>query len=331
MRISQAKFSFLTMRSPSADPLLMAHERAVSLSAVQRAALHIQDAFDGTEHVHPREGRALRRLWLVHLALIVPCRLALAGLLLLSFLEQPPWVLEARRHVPNADIETHYPNFGLPMLPVATSLAVEGALLLMLVLDAACMVIAQGVPAVLNGRLPVRVYLCALALAIVDVVVAAAGEARWAMADGSVWPWKSMRLAWHLRLTMLVLRSDDLLSAFDLVRRSIPRFGGVFFVLVLYVLTYGWAAVLLFRRAEEGVSDFDTLAEAIWTLLITLTTANFPDVMMPFYTRSRLVVLFFGPYLLLGHIFLLNLVLAVVVHAYSENRAALATGATDCH
>jgi hypothetical protein len=42
-------------------------------------------------------------------------------------------------------------------------------------------------------------------------------------------------------------------------------------------------------------------------------------------------VLFFAPYLLIGHIFLLNLVLAVVVHAYSENRAALATGATDCH
>lgn len=315
----------------TADPFLMEHERAVSPSAVQRAALHIQDAFDGTEHVHPREGRALRRLWLVHLALIVPCRLALAGLVLLSFIEQPPWVLEARRHVPNADIETHYPTFGLPMLPVATSLAVEAALLLMLVLDAACMVIAQGVPAVLNSRLPVRVYLCALALAIVDaVVVAAAGEAR-RMVEGSGWPWKSMRLAWHLRLTMLVLRSDDLLSAFDLVRRSIPRFGGVFFVLVLYVLIYGWAAVLLFRRAEEGVSDFDTLAEAIWTLLITLTTANFPDVMMPFYARSRLVVLFFAPYLLIGHIFLLNLVLAVVVHAYSENRAALATGATDCH
>jgi hypothetical protein len=111
----------------TADPFLMEHERAVSPSAVQRAALHIQDAFDGTEHVHPREGRALRRLWLVHLALIVPCRLALAGLVLLSFIEQPPWVLEARRHVPNADIETHYPTFGLPMLPVATSLAVEAA------------------------------------------------------------------------------------------------------------------------------------------------------------------------------------------------------------
>ena len=299
----------------SVDPLLLEHQREISPSAIHRAALHIQDAFDGTERIHPREGRTLRRLWLVHLALHLPCRLALAGLILLSFLEQPPWVSDRRQDAHSFDLEAHYPNFGVLMLPVATSLAVEAVLLCTLALDASCMAIAQGVHAVLNGRLPVRVYLAMLTLAVVDFGVAAAGEAG-RSADGSGgWPWRSMRLAWHLRLVMLILHSEDLLSNFDLMRRSIPRFGGIFLVLAVFVLTYAWAAVLLFRSAEDDVTDFDTLPEAIWTLFITLTTANFPDVMMPFYKHSRVVVLFFAPFLIIGHIFLLNLVLAVVVQA----------------
>ena len=47
---------------------LMAPCRRVSAAIVtQRAALHIQDAMDGTRTVHPRPGRLPRMAWRVHI------------------------------------------------------------------------------------------------------------------------------------------------------------------------------------------------------------------------------------------------------------------------
>ena len=63
-------------------------------------------------------------------------------------------------------------------------------------------------------------------------------------------------------------------------------------------------------------SAFLTLGESIWRLFICLTTANFPDVMLPEYNANRASVLFFAAFLLVGHFFLLNLVLAVVVKVH---------------
>ena len=56
---------------------------------------------------------------------------------------------------------------------------------------------------------------------------------------------------------------------------------------------------------------------------VTLTTANFPDVMLPAYERNRWpATLFFGSFLALGMFFMMNLLLATVYNTYSEERAA---------
>ena len=59
-------------------------------------------------------------------------------------------------------------------------------------------------------------------------------------------------------------------------------------------------------------------SEATWELLVLLTTANFPKVMMPAYTASRGYALFFVLYVCFGTFFLLNYVLAVVYSAYTH-------------
>ena len=53
-------------------------------------------------------------------------------------------------------------------------------------------------------------------------------------------------------------------------------------------------------------------------MLILLTTANYPDVMMPAYAQSHWYCIFFILYLLLGLFFLFNLVLAVFYNNYSN-------------
>ena len=51
-------------------------------------------------------------------------------------------------------------------------------------------------------------------------------------------------------------------------------------------------------------------------MLVLLTTANYPDVMMPAYNASRPSVLFFVSFLLVGLFFCMNLVLARYVCRY---------------
>ena len=46
-------------------------------------------------------------------------------------------------------------------------------------------------------------------------------------------------------------------------------------------------------------------------MLVLITTANFPDIMLPSYDRHSLAALFFVVYLVIGLYFLMNLVLAV--------------------
>lgn len=85
------------------------------------------------------------------------------------------------------------------------------------------------------------------------------------------------------------------------------------------MLFYAWFGVVLFYGTEQGTRDFPNLIEALWTLWICVTTANYPDVMMPAYNENRLSSIFFVSFMILIFFFLMNLVLAAVVNAYDES------------
>ena len=74
-------------------------------------------------------------------------------------------------------------------------------------------------------------------------------------------------------------------------------------------------------ESAEG-AQLPTLSEASWQLLILLTTANFPDVMMPAYSEARLTCLFFIFFVVVGVFFLANYLLAVVYKAYTDTERA---------
>ena len=81
---------------------------------------------------------------------------------------------------------------------------------------------------------------------------------------------------------------------------------------------------------------YETMMEAIQQLFILLSTANFPDVMMPVYNLRPLGAVFFVYFLIIGLFFLMNLVLAVVYEYYKvqsteflQRRVARETAAFD--
>uniref|UniRef100_A0A2R5L484 Putative two pore calcium channel protein n=1 Tax=Ornithodoros turicata TaxID=34597 RepID=A0A2R5L484_9ACAR len=79
-------------------------------------------------------------------------------------------------------------------------------------------------------------------------------------------------------------------------------------------------AVLGFHifTADKSAQYFDTFYDSFVNLFVLLTTSNFPDVMMPYYARSKWAAFFFVIFLLVHLYFLMNLLLAVVYERFSS-------------
>eukprot|EP00957_Ditylum_brightwellii_P128664 9814810-Ditylum_brightwellii.AAC.1 len=75
--------------------------------------------------------------------------------------------------------------------------------------------------------------------------------------------------------------------------------------------------VVAFHETHEGTESFSDIFEAMWTLWICITTANYPDVMMPAYNQSRLVVFYFVSFMAVSFFFMMNVILASVVNSYN--------------
>jgi len=80
----------------------------------------------------------------------------------------------------------------------------------------------------------------------------------------------------------------------------------------LFVCSYATVGHFMFRYTYEGFNYFDSISAANYNMLILITTANFPDVMLPAYNDSYWIMLFFVSYLLIGLYFLMSFLLANV-------------------
>ncbi len=69
---------------------------------------------------------------------------------------------------------------------------------------------------------------------------------------------------------------------------------------------------------DDSPDEFGTFYRSIVSLFICLTTANFPDVMVPSFQRSGAAAIFFVVFLVLGIFVFLNLILAMVFNSYKE-------------
>ena len=83
-----------------------------------------------------------------------------------------------------------------------------------------------------------------------------------------------------------------------------------------YIFVFALVGFYLFGYSFEGFTYFGDLSESYVNMLTLLTTANFPDVMLPAYHKNFFYCLFFVLYLTVGLFFLLNLMLASVFNKY---------------
>lgn len=90
-------------------------------------------------------------------------------------------------------------------------------------------------------------------------------------------------------------------------------------LLLVLMVFYAWFGVVMFVDTDEGDNLFPSLVEGLWTLYICLTTANYPDVMMPGYNENRWVAVYFVSFMIITFFFFMNVILAAVVNEYDTN------------
>lgn len=104
-------------------------------------------------------------------------------------------------------------------------------------------------------------------------------------------------------------------------------------LILVKIFTYiGFFAVVgfyVFAGTFEGSIYFSTLSDSYYNLLVLITTANFPDVMLPAYNENYFYSLFFVVYLCFGLYFLLNLLLAKVFSNYRKRLEQKVTSKTE--
>ena len=85
----------------------------------------------------------------------------------------------------------------------------------------------------------------------------------------------------------------------------------------IYMVFWAFLGTVLFYGTNEGSQSFSNLVESLWTLWICVTTANYPDVMMPAYNSNRLAASYFLIFMIVTFFFA-NLIQASVVNNYDD-------------
>ena len=92
----------------------------------------------------------------------------------------------------------------------------------------------------------------------------------------------------------------------------------IFLMMFIYMVFWAFLGTVMFYDTDEGRQSFSSLVESLWTLWICVTTANYPDVMMPAYNKSRIVGLYFVIFMIITFFFFANLISASVVNTYND-------------
>ncbi|XP_013381725.1 two pore calcium channel protein 1 [Lingula anatina] len=100
------------------------------------------------------------------------------------------------------------------------------------------------------------------------------------------------------------------------ILQSLPPILDMIALLLFFMLIFSILGFYLFSTNPDD-PFFKTIQSSFISLFVLLTTANYPDVMMPSYAQSKWSCLFFVVYLSIELYFLMSLLLAVVYDTFN--------------
>ncbi|CAD5121091.1 DgyrCDS9631 [Dimorphilus gyrociliatus] len=98
---------------------------------------------------------------------------------------------------------------------------------------------------------------------------------------------------------------------------SLPPILDMLLLVLFNMLLFSILGFYLFADIPHN-DYFDSIQQSFVSLFVLLTTANYPDVMMPAYNAHRINAAFFIVYLAIELYFLMNLMLAVAYNVFSN-------------
>ena len=86
----------------------------------------------------------------------------------------------------------------------------------------------------------------------------------------------------------------------------------------LYVGYFAAIGYFIVEGTFQGYSDFNTIGNTYYSLIVLITTSNFPDIMLSAYNTSTWYTIFFVFFIIFGVFFLMNVLLAVIFDNYKR-------------
>ncbi|XP_023566329.1 two pore calcium channel protein 2 isoform X2 [Octodon degus] len=270
---------------------------------INQAVVFIEDAVQYRSIYHRMDARSM---WLYRWYYSNLCQRTLSFtiflILFLAFIETPSSLTRT------ADVRYRSPPWEPPC---GLTEAVELLCLLVFVADVSVKGYLVGWSQ-FQKNLWLLAYLTVLAVSLVD----------WAVSL-SLLCQEPLRLRRLLRPFFLLQNSSMMKKTLKCIRWSLPDMASVGLLLAIHLCLFTMLGMLLFTVGEkdaepnrERLAYFRSLPEALTSLLVLLTTANNPDVMIPAYSKNRAYAIFFIVFTLIGSLFLMNLLTAIIYNQF---------------
>lgn len=285
------------------------------LSPHERAAVLIQFAREGDEHSIFSSERALA-CYRMRSRLAQLFRLTSFVYALLKFFERPVWTYHKSDWGNNA----YFPMSGLPFLTTNAAIGIKIPLLCIM-LFGLCLELGykeSDLTTLYSDLTPMRVCRCLLTLyCVVQILILFSCIGL----SGSSLELVSMTSAGSILYVLWFNRRS--LSKFKIVLRVIPKLSIVLLAFLCCVLIFGGFGPFIFHEENSKDDDanaeyFGTFGDSSWSVFVAITSSDYPNQVMPAYSKAREVFLYFFAFICVGAYGFLNIIIIIVLVQFQK-------------